>query len=108
VLQQIKTLLRDQLGLPPIAILVATGLIAHLLLNALLRRTPTSPWGLLAPCALGISLEAWEIWVQYKGVGLAAPESDPLVDILARHALDVLAMLAAPILLVVVGTVSSR
>jgi len=108
VLQQIKTLLRDQLGLPPLAILVVAGLIAHLLLNLLLRKMPTSPWGLLAPLVLGITLEAWEIWIQYKDIGLAAPQSDPLTDILARHALDVLAMLAGPALLVIAGALSSR
>jgi len=108
MLQQIKTLLRDQLGLPPLAILAAAGLIAHLLLNMLLRRTPTSPWGLLAPILLGITLEAWEIWVQYKDIGLAAPESDPLIDILARHASDVVTMLAGPLLLVVAGAMSPR
>jgi len=108
MLRQIKALLRDQLGLPPIAVLVVAGLIAHLLLNALLRKMPTSPWGLMAPFVLGLTLEAWEIWVQYKDIGLASPQGDPLLDILARHALDILAMLVGPVLLVVAGALSSR
>lgn len=108
MLQQIKSLIRDQLGLPADAVLVVTGCAAHLLLNVLLRKPSTSAWGLLGPCVLGIAIESYEIWVQYRDIGLYAPGNDPLIEIISRHALDVLKMLAAPLVLVVFGWVTSR
>lgn len=107
-MQQAKSFLRDQLGLPPAAVLVAAGLAAHLALNAALRRPPTSAWGLLAPLILGAGLETYEIWVQYRSLGLLAPGNDPLWMILGRHGLDVLKLLAAPLLLVAFGAFSLR
>lgn len=106
--QQIKSLLRDQLGLSPSALLIAVGLLAHLALNGLMRKSAASPWGLLAPLILGMALEGYEIWIQYRDVGLAAPGNDPLLIILMRHALDVAKMLAGPLLLVAVGFVAAR
>ncbi len=108
MLHQLKSLLRDGLGLPPVAVHVAVGLVAHLMLNLLLRKSATSAWGLLAPLLIGIAVESWEIWIQYREVGLTAAGNDPVLVILARHALDVVAMLAAPTLLVVAGALSSR
>lgn len=108
MLRQFKTLLRDQLGLPPTAILIAAGLIAHVGLNIVLRKVPTSAWGLLAPLVVGVALESWEIWIQYEDIGLSAPGNDPLTVILSRHATDVLAILAGPVLLVVTGALISR
>jgi hypothetical protein len=108
VLQQIKSLIRDQLGLPPVVVLVVTGCVSHLLLNVLLRKPPSSAWGLLAPGVLGLALESYEIWVQYKSVGLFAPGNDPLLVILWRHGLDILKMLVGPALLVVAGILSGR
>ena len=106
--QQIKSFIRDQLGLPPTAMLVAAGLVAHFALNALLRKSPTSAWGLLAPLVLGSALESYEIWIQYKDFGLLAPGNDPFISILARHALDVLKMLAVPLLMVAIGAWTTR
>jgi hypothetical protein len=103
VLEQIKFCIRDQLALPQSAALVLVGCIAHLALNALLRKSPTSAWGLLAPLVLTVALESYEIWIHYRNVGLFAPGNDPLVTILARHGLDVVKTLAAPLLLVVIG-----
>jgi len=47
-----KHLLRDQLALPPRAVLVALGLAAHPGVNALLRRPQGAATGLLAPLVL--------------------------------------------------------
>ena len=108
MLQQIKSFILDRLGLPPSAVLVVVGCAAHLALNALLRKSPTSAWGLLAPFVMGVALESYEIWLHYGNQGLAAPGNDPLLVILGRHGLDVVKMLAAPLLLVALGAVSSR
>ena len=108
MLQQIKFFIRDHLRLPPVAVLVVTGCVTHLALNALLRKSPTSAWGLLAPFLLGVALESYEIWLQYRHVGLLAPSNDPLLAILLRHGLDVVTILAAPLLLVALGTLSTR
>ncbi len=108
MLQQIKFLMRDQLGLPPVAVLVVAGCVAHLLLNVLLRKPLSSAWGLLAPLILGLALESYEIWVQYRNVGLLASGNDPLLAIFIRHGLDILKMLAAPSFLVVLGFLSAR
>lgn len=106
--EQIKTVLRDYIGLPPWSVLAAVGLVAFLALNALLRKPLTSGWGLLAPLAIGIVLESYEIRVQYREVGLFAPGNDPLLVILARHGLDVLIMLAIPAVVVAIALVNSR
>lgn len=108
MLAQLKIFLRDQIGLPPWSVLVAVGCLAHVILITLLRKPIYSGWGLLAPLCLGILVEGYEIYVQYRQVGLLAPGNDPLITILARHGLDVLYMLAAPILIIVVGSVSAR
>lgn len=108
MLQQLKSFLRDQIGLAPAAVLIAVGLFAHLALNGLMRKSATSPWGLLAPLLFGMALEGYEIWIQYRGVGLVAPGNDPLLIILARHGLDIAKMLAGPLVLVAVGFVAAR
>ena len=108
MLNEAKSFLREQLGLPPSAVLMVAGLVAHLALTALLRKSPTSPWGLLAPLTLGLALEAYEIWMHYRTVGLLAPGNDPLWLILARHGLDVMKVLAAPILITIIGRMISR
>ena len=108
MLAQIKNILRDQLGLPPWAVLVAAGCLAHVILIALLRKPIHSGWGLLAPLCLGIALESYEIWVQYRQVGLFAPGNDALITILGRHGLDVLYMLAGPVLVVIIGSISAK
>ncbi|MBT8445150.1 MAG: hypothetical protein HKN81_09065 [Gammaproteobacteria bacterium] len=107
MLGRIKSLLRDQIGMPATVVLVAVGLLAHLALTLLLRKSPTSALGLLAPLGLGLVIESWEIWVQYRDVGLTAPGNDPVPMIVARHAIDVLKMLAAPATLVLAGTLRS-
>ena len=96
------------LGLPPIAVLITVGLLAHILLNALLRKSPLAAWGLLAPLCLGICLESYEIWMQYRKFGLFAPGNDPLAMIMIRHFVDVLWLLAAPTLLVVLAILLRR
>jgi len=108
MLDRIKSALRDQLGLPAWAALLVGGLVSHIVLNVLLRKPLTSAWGMLAPLTLGLVLEACEIVVQYRDVGLLAPGNDPVWIIIARHLLDVLKMLALPVLLVLSGFVSSR
>ena len=99
-MQQIKYFISETLGIPPAAALFVAGCVAHLALNALLHKSPASPWGLLAPLAFGLTLEAWEIWVKYSDIGLSAPGNDPLTAILLRHGLDVGIVLAGPLLLV--------
>ena len=108
MLDRLKTILRDQLGLPSWVVLAAAGLAAHVVLNVLLRKPATSAWGLLAPLTLGALLEAYEIWIQYRNIGLFAPGNDPLIVILGRHGLDVLVMLALPALLVAAGNLSAK
>ena len=108
MLQQIKFFIRDQLGLHPAAVQVATGLVAHVTLNAVLQKSPFSAWGLLAPVVLGVALESYEIWIKYKLSGLFAPGNDPIIVILGRHGLDVAKMLAAPILLVAIGAIAKH
>ena len=108
MLQKMKFFIRDQLGLPPFAVLMVAGLAAHLVLNALLRKSPTSAWGLLATLVLGVALESYEIWLHYGTLGLTAPGNDALSTILSRHGLDVAKMAAAPSLLVVLGALSGR
>ena len=108
MIEQLKTLLRDTLALPPDLVLAVSGLIGHLLLCLMLRLPMHSPWGLLAPAILGMLIEGYEIWVQYRDVGLFAPGNDPLGVILLRHALDLLKMLGLPLLLVVIGRTTSH
>ena len=108
MITRLKTFLRNDLGLPPWVILALAGCLAHLLLNAILRKPMTSAWGLLGPLAIGIILESYEIWVQYRQLGLFAPGNDPLVAILGRHGLDVLLLLSVPLLIVVVGALSAK
>lgn len=108
MLQQIKHLLRDQLGVPPSLAFVVAGCVAHLIFNALLRKSPVAAWGLLAPFSLAVALEAYEIWVQYREVGLLAPGNDPLIAILGRHALDILVVMAGPLALVAIGALRTR
>ena len=108
MVSQLKTFLRDTLGLPTWAVIASAGLVTHLVLNLVLRKSPTSPWGLLAPLTIGVLVEAYEIWIQYRSIGLFAPGNDPILVILARHGLDVLLMLALPILLVTVDRLITR
>ena len=108
MLDQLKRILRDQVGLPAWAVLLLGGLASHVALNVLLRKSLISAWGLLAPLTLGTVVEAYEIYVQYGDVGLLAPGNDPVWVIVARHGLDVIKMLALPTLLVASGFVSSR
>ena len=74
----------------------------------MLRRPITSPWGLLAPVCLGVALESYEIWIQYRNVRLFSPSNDTLFTILGRHGLDIVFMIAGPILLVVVGAIFAK
>jgi hypothetical protein len=83
-------------------VLVAVGCLAHVFLNALLRRPIASAWGLLGPLGLGVVLESYEIWVHYRNIGLFAPGNDALITILSRHGLDVASMLIVPFLVVLI------
>lgn len=107
-LLQIKTFVRDQLGIPPFAVLAVAGVLLHVCVTLILRKPATSAWGMLGPLLAGILLESWEIWVQYQEAGLFAPGNDPLIVILGRHALDVLIMLALPAALVAFGAITTR
>jgi len=62
---------------------------------------------LLAPVIVGILIEGYEIWVQYRDLGLFASGNDTLAVILLRHGLDILKMLALPVLLVATGKISA-
>ena len=108
LLRELKYFLRDQLGVPPWLVLATAGLLAHVALNAALRRPIASGWGMLGPLVAGIALESFEIWIQYRNVGLFAPGNDPLFAILGRHSLDVMLMLAGPLLLVLAGAVFAK
>ena len=108
MLTQLKVFLRDTLGIPAAAVLLATGLLAHVVLCLLLRKPMVSAWGLIAPALLGVMIEAYEIWVQYREIGLFAPGNDPVAAILLRHAFDVAKMLLLPGLLVIAGKVLSQ
>lgn len=103
MLERLKGMLREQLGLSPAFVLLVAGLCAHLALNAAVRKPPFAATGLLAPLLLGLTLEAYEIWHRYRDSGLFAPGNDPLLEILGRHAIDVLLMLAIPLLVVAGG-----
>jgi hypothetical protein len=107
MLARLKSLIH-QSGIPPWAVLLVVGGLSHLALNALLKKPWTSPWGLLAPLLLGVLIEAYEIWAHYRHIGLFAAGNDPLWMILGRHSLDVLIMLALPLLLVFAGQASAR
>ena len=87
---------------------MAAGCLAHVVLNAVLRRPITSGWGLLGPLGLGIALETYEIWVQYRKIGLFTPGNDSLLTILGRHGLDISLMLAGPLLIVLLGVILSK
>ena len=108
MLGNVKSILRDQLGVPTWLVLVVVGCLAHALLNAALRRPLSSPWGLFGPLALGIAIEAYEIWAHYRHAGLFAPGSDPLPMILGRHSLDVLVMIALPGAFVAASAIVAR
>ena len=96
------------MGLPPAAVLVVSGLLAHIILSGLLRKPMTSAWGLAAPLGLGIALEAYELSVQYRRSGLLAEENDPVWMILARHGFDVFLVALVPIILVSIGIIVRR
>lgn len=105
---RLKSFFRDTLALPPDLILIIVGLVSHLLLCLLLRKPLNSAWGLLAPTLLGILIESYEIWIHYRDIGLFAPSNDPLEVILLRHSLDIIKMLALPLILVVVSKISAH
>ena len=98
--EALKSLLRDQLGVAPWLVLMTVGLTVHLAANVLSRRSATSPFGLLAPLALGLAIEAIEVWQHYGRIGLFAQGNDPPWRIAARHGRDVVVMLALPLALV--------
>ena len=56
---------------------------------------------------LGIALESYEIWVQYRDVGLFYVGNDPLIIIVARHSVDVMIVLSAPLALLAFGRLAS-
>ena len=64
--------------------------------------------GVLGPAGLGVALESYEIWIQYRTIGLIVPGNNPLLTILGRHGFDVLLMPAGPLLVVVVGAISAK
>ena len=108
MLDKLKSVLRDQMGLPPWAVMATVGLVSFLVLNALLRKPLTSGWGLLGPLIIGTALEAYEIWVHYRGIGLFAQGNDPIITILGRHAFDVVVIAALPVVLVLAGIISAK
>ena len=108
VLEQIKEFLKDTVGLPAFVVQIGMGLSAHVALNLLLHKPLTSAHGLLLPLILGVSIETYEIWIQYRDVGLFTPGNDPLLVILARHLGGVALVLVGPVALVIYGMVASR
>ena len=108
MLKELKSLIRDQFGLPSWLVLMAAGVVAHISLNAILRKPIASYWGLIGPAALGVFLEAYEIWFHYRRTGLFAPGNDPILAILGRHSVDIMLMLSGPLLIVVAGSVLAK
>jgi len=102
-IESLKDLLRVQLGIPPLVILALGGLVAHLALNMLLRKSSTSVTGLIAPLLLALCLESYEVWVHYRDVELFAAGNVPILAIIVRHSLDIAAMLMLPLLWVAAG-----
>lgn len=105
MIEYIKTLLRDDLGISSDVVLVIAGILAHIVLCLILRKPIYSAWGLLAPLILGITLESYEIWIHYRNIGLFAEGNDPLFVILLRHSFDIIKLLSLPVLLVVIHKV---
>ena len=108
MLSDLKAVFRDYVGMPPWLVLIIVGSVAHVVSNVVLRKPITSAWGLIAPLSLGLVIESYEIWELYRHVGFFAPTNDPLLFILARHALDIALMLIGPIVIVVGGAVLDR
>ncbi len=107
MISELKSLIVETLGIPPVVVLACAGLAAHLLANFVLDRPATSALGLLLAVALGLLVEGYEIYLAYRDVGLLAPGNDPVWRILLRHGADVLALVAMPVLLVGYGFVRS-
>ena len=99
ILDNFKRVLRDQLHFPPWLVLVAGGLVLHLLVNWALGKNWWSAWGLSGPFVFGFCLETIEVWQVYAARGLYAEGNDPLAVIIFRHSIDVLILLSAPVLL---------
>lgn len=108
MLSDFKAVFRDYVGAPPWLVLTIVGCLAHIASNVVLRKPITSTWGLIAPLTLGLTLESYEIWEQYRHVGLFAPTNDPLILILIRHAIDIAFLLIGPALMVLGGTILVR
>lgn len=108
MIEGLKSFLREQLGLPGWVVLAATGLALHLLANALWKRPVGSAAGLVAPLSAAVLIEAFEIWVRYRPIGLFAPGNDPLWQILGRHSIDVAIMLLPPVVLVTYCAVTAE
>lgn len=103
MLIQIKDLIRNQLGIPPAMALLIAGAVLHLATNLLLRRRLTSIAGLCVTAVIAVSIEAGEIVIAYRDVGIFTPGADPLYVIVGRHMVDVILMLAIPGMLVISG-----
>ena len=102
-LSAIKAVLRDHLDLHPIAVLAALGMLMFLSLNWVLRKPLWSPEGLSAPLLVGVLIETLEIWQHYGGGSCAQGSCESWITIIARHSVDVLAMLSIPAVLVLLG-----
>lgn len=108
MVRDLKAIFRDYVGAPPWLVLILVGCVAHVASNVVMRKPITSAWGLIAPLTLGLALESYEIWEQYRQVGLFAPTNDSLLLILVRHAQDIALLLTAPVLIVLGGAVLVR
>ncbi len=98
MLDRLKALLRDGLGLAPDAILVFLGLGIFLATCLIGRRPLTWAWALLPGLGLALFLEAVEVWQHYGAQGLKSATAAQLAGIVLRHARDLLVMNLAPVM----------
>ena len=101
MLNQLTYFLRDQVNLPAHAALLIVGLGAHLVLNAVLRKSPFSAWGLLGPLLVGIASHGPELWA----TGLFASGSLALA---LTYGIAILKLLSLPAFLVAIGFATPR
>jgi hypothetical protein len=101
MLDQLTYFLHDQVNLPPYAALLIVGLVAHLALNAVLGKSPFSPWGLLGPLLLGVATHGSDL----LATGLFATG---FLALSLAYSLAILKLLLLPALLVVIGFMTPR
>jgi hypothetical protein len=100
LLQQIKSFIRDTLGMPPAVTVTRDRFSRAPGTQCAVAQTFRIALWLMGPAILGLAIESWEIRDQYHAIGLTAPGNDPITMILMRHGFDVGLMLTGPLLLI--------